>query len=64
LITHTPTAIAMTNFFLFQMAMLAVLMSKFQFPGEDVRVANADEDVRAEYDQERSQNKGQVSKEL
>jgi len=54
----------MINFFLLQMAMLAVLMSKFQCPGEDVRIANAEEDVRAEYDQERSHNKGQVPKEL
>jgi hypothetical protein len=54
----------MINFFLFQMAMLAVLMSKFQCPGEDSRIVNAEEDIHAEYDEERSHNKGRVPKEL
>jgi len=33
--------------------------------GEDSRIArNAEEDIHAEYDQERSSSKGQVSKDL
>jgi hypothetical protein len=42
------------------MVMLVVLISKFQCPREDVQIANTEEDIHVEYDQERSHNKGQV----
>ena len=52
----------MTHLFLFQMAMLAVLMSKLQCIWS--YLTKAEEDALAENDQERSGNKGQVPKEL
>jgi hypothetical protein len=65
LVAHTPVAIAMTNLFLYQMAMLAVPMSECQCLGEESCIARTpEEDVHAEYDQERSGSNCQVAKDL
>jgi hypothetical protein len=58
LVAHTPAAIAMMIFFLFQIAMLAKHMSK-PLPQEDGGIAqNAEDNVHAEHNQEGSASNG------
>jgi hypothetical protein len=58
LAAHTPAAITMMDFFLFQIAMLAEPLSK-ALPRKDSDIArNADDNVHAEHDQEVSGSNG------
>jgi hypothetical protein len=51
LAAHTPAAITMMDFFLFQMAMLAKPLSKL-LPRKDSDIARNEDNIHAEHDQE------------
>jgi hypothetical protein len=58
LATHTPAAIAMMDFFLFQIAMLVEHMRKYLPPQYSGIARNAEDDVHAKHDQEVSGSNG------